>query len=153
MRKLTNLQVLRLGASPLQSMLGVRGSDMNSFFDLFSIFSRICEYAWHLLEAETSVCLPLMELTCSGPLDALKVLILDNCRSLTKFPDLSNLSHLEELLMIGCERLAELTCTGSVSALKHALFFGCRSLKAIPDLRNFPNLGELRLSGCGSLMS
>ncbi|XP_059430135.1 disease resistance protein RPV1-like [Corylus avellana] len=86
-------------------------------------------------------------------LNKLKVLNLSNSKSLTTSPDFSEVSQLEELILMGCTNLVEIhESIGLQTGLVLLNLQGCVNLRNLPSsISNLKSLKTLVLSNCFSL--
>eukprot|EP01018_Ginkgo_biloba_P038309 Gb_09197 [translate_table: standard] len=87
--------------------------------------------------------------------DSLVYVDIGNCRNLSRVSDLSNMKHLETLVMCNCEKLKVLPGVGSLEALVDLNITGCKNLKSgsVKGLNTLKLLERLHLGGTGVIVS
>lgn len=83
--------------------------------------------------------------------ETLNFLMITECDSLKKSPDLSGLRKLEHLVLSSCKKLAEIPGLGNLKGLQLLEIRDCRSLEKIENLSRLKHLLELEITGCKAL--
>eukprot|EP01018_Ginkgo_biloba_P005662 Gb_24680 [translate_table: standard] len=76
-------------------------------------------------------------------------LVIEKCGYLRRVPDLSNLKHLEILVMYECKRVEGLPGLGSLQALVYLDIGRCYDIKSVAGVEGLKSLQRLHLGGSG----
>jgi Leucine-rich repeat (LRR) protein len=77
---------------------------------------------------------------------------MSDCKFLRKFPDISNMPNLEELILNDCTNLKKVhPSIGFLFKLTSLRISGCSKLKSLPGISKLRSLQYLVLRGCSRL--
>ncbi|CAN1158533.1 Disease resistance protein L6 [Linum perenne] len=104
-----------------------------------------------LQELSINKCTQLAEVMSVERLEALRSLIMTDCTSITKFPDLSALTNLKTLRISGCTGLTGVMEIPRLESLKKLDMSGCSSVEEFTGIENLELLEDLEMRNCTSI--
>ncbi|PKI36100.1 hypothetical protein CRG98_043513 [Punica granatum] len=152
---LLSLKDLRTDYCPLTKLDGLKSERLKSLTVLSAAWSEV-ERLPNLFKLKNLKSLSvlgsrkLVEIGGLSSLLNLKMLCIDNCRSLELLPEL--LPSLEKLFLRYCVQFSEIEAVAELESLQELNINRCRSLRKLPNLSNLQRLQRFNMRDCESIV-
>ncbi|XP_031381779.1 TMV resistance protein N-like isoform X2 [Punica granatum] len=151
---LLSLKDLRTDNCPITKLDGLESGRLKSLTALSAAWSEV-ERLPNLFKLKNLKSLSvlgsrkLVEIGGLNSLLNLKMLCIDNCRSLKRLPELPH--SLEKLFLRYCVQFSEIEAVAELESLQELNINRCRSLRKLPNLSNLQRLERFNMRDCESI--